>query len=56
MTHWFYLYVVWFVPFVLVALLATERRSERTEAASPALTAAASPSRLAEGRLGSTRR
>ena len=22
MTHWFYLYVVWFVPFVLVALFA----------------------------------
>ncbi|MFL5867023.1 MAG: glycosyltransferase 87 family protein [Thermoleophilaceae bacterium] len=28
MTHWFYLYVVWFVPFVLVALFAGERRSE----------------------------
>jgi hypothetical protein len=25
MTHWFYLYVVWFVPFVLVALMAGER-------------------------------
>jgi hypothetical protein len=21
-THWFYLYIVWFVPFVLVALMA----------------------------------
>jgi hypothetical protein len=21
-THWFYLYIVWFVPFVLVALFA----------------------------------
>jgi hypothetical protein len=28
MTHWFYLYVVWFVPFVLVALMAAERRPE----------------------------
>ena len=33
-THWFYLYIVWFVPFVLVALLAahvagpTEHREE----------------------------
>jgi hypothetical protein len=26
MTHWFYLYVVWFVPFVLVALMAGDRR------------------------------
>ena len=24
-THWFYLYIVWFVPFVLVALLAAPR-------------------------------
>ena len=24
-THWFYLYVVWFVPFVLVALFAAQR-------------------------------
>jgi hypothetical protein len=28
MTHWFYLYVVWFLPFVLVALFAAERRPE----------------------------
>jgi len=27
-THWFYLYVVWFVPFVLVALLAAHATSE----------------------------
>ncbi len=33
MTHWFYLYVVWFAPFVLVALLAGERRLERAEPA-----------------------
>jgi hypothetical protein len=26
-THWFYLYVVWFVPFVLVALLAAHATS-----------------------------
>jgi Glycosyltransferase family 87 len=25
LTHWFYLYIVWFVPFVLIALLASER-------------------------------
>ena len=24
-THWFYLYIVWFVPFVLVALFAEHR-------------------------------
>ena len=28
MTHWFYLYVVWFVPFVLIALMAGDRRPE----------------------------
>ena len=26
-THWFYLYIVWFVPFVLVALFAEHRRA-----------------------------
>ena len=30
-THWFYLYVVWFVPFVLVALFGGERRPEPSE-------------------------
>jgi len=35
MTHWFYLYVVWFVPFVLVALLAAERRPEPAGAEAP---------------------
>jgi hypothetical protein len=40
-THWFYLYVVWFVPFVLVALLAAhptgggEEREEREEEREP---------------------
>jgi hypothetical protein len=29
MTHWFYLYVVWFVPLVLVALLATHSTEPR---------------------------
>jgi hypothetical protein len=28
-THWFYLYIVWFLPFVLVALLARYREPER---------------------------
>jgi hypothetical protein len=32
MTHWFYLYVVWFVPFVLVALMASERKAEQPAA------------------------
>jgi hypothetical protein len=31
MTHWFYLYVVWFVPFVLVGLFAAEQRRETGE-------------------------
>ena len=31
MTHWFYLYVVWFVPFLLVALFADEPRPARPE-------------------------
>jgi hypothetical protein len=32
-THWFYLYVVWFVPFVLVALFAAHARTFREPAA-----------------------
>ena len=32
-THWFYLYVVWFVPFVLVALFAAHARTLREPAA-----------------------
>ena len=28
-THWFYLYIVWFLPFVLVALFARYREPER---------------------------
>jgi hypothetical protein len=30
-THWFYLYVVWFVPFVLVGLFAADQRVERDQ-------------------------
>jgi hypothetical protein len=30
-THWFYLYIVWFVPFVLVALFAEQRVSAAAE-------------------------
>jgi glycosyl transferase family 87 len=30
-THWFYLYVVWFVPFVLVGLFAGDQRAERDQ-------------------------
>jgi uncharacterized membrane protein len=29
-THWFYLYIVWFLPFVLVALFATQRQAFRS--------------------------
>jgi hypothetical protein len=32
-THWFYLYVVWFVPFVLVAMFGAYR--ERAPEAAP---------------------
>ena len=32
-THWFYLYIVWFVPFVLVALFALHDRGERERGA-----------------------
>ncbi len=35
-THWFYLYVVWFVPFVFVALFAAHARTLREPAAEPA--------------------
>ena len=34
-THWFYLYVVWFLPFVLVALFAAQREA-RHEVPAPA--------------------
>lgn len=34
-THWFYLYVVWFVPFVLVALFAAHARILRDTAPEP---------------------
>jgi hypothetical protein len=30
--HWFYLYVVWFTPFVLAALFAAHERGERVPA------------------------
>jgi hypothetical protein len=30
-THWFYLYIVWFVPFVLVALFAEQRVAAAVE-------------------------
>jgi len=36
--HWFYLYVVWLAPFVLVAVLGTERRVEETPELPPART------------------
>jgi glycosyl transferase family 87 len=35
MTHWFYLYVVWFVPFVLIVLLTAQRRLEQVPLQAP---------------------
>jgi hypothetical protein len=35
-THWFYLYVVWFVPFVFVGLFAAHARTLPEPAAQPA--------------------
>ena len=35
-SHWFYLYIVWFVPLVLVALLAAHRVQPRREPPAPA--------------------
>jgi hypothetical protein len=40
--HWFYLYIVWFYPLLLVALAATETRDEAT---SPPAEPASSPAR-----------
>jgi hypothetical protein len=34
-THWFYLYVVWFVPFVFVALFAAHGRTLPEETPEP---------------------
>ena len=36
-THWFYLYIVWFVPFVLVALFAAHGRPAREPVPEPAV-------------------
>jgi hypothetical protein len=36
-THWFYLYIVWFVPFVFVALFAAHERALREPPAEPAV-------------------
>lgn len=36
LTHWFYLYVVWFAPLVLVALFAAHRAIAKSPAAEPA--------------------
>jgi fatty acid desaturase len=34
-THWFYLYVVWFVPFVFVAVMAGQRTALPEPRAAP---------------------
>ena len=34
LTHWFYLYIVWWLPFVLVALFAPNGRTESVSARS----------------------
>ena len=36
MTHWFYLYIVWFFPFVLLALFLDTRSSEDDSTATSA--------------------
>jgi hypothetical protein len=41
--HWFYLYIVWFYPLLLVALVLLERGEEPGEAAEPVLSPAAEP-------------
>ena len=45
-THWFYLYVVWFVPFVLVAMFAAYGPATRPAPAAGESTWRAHPSRL----------
>jgi hypothetical protein len=45
-THWFYLYVVWFVPFVLVAMFAPYGLATRPAPAAGESTLLAHPSRL----------
>lgn len=40
LTHWFYLYIVWFLPFVLLALLARYRDPAEPPAPAPAAAAA----------------
>jgi hypothetical protein len=45
-THWFYLYVVWFVPFVLVAMFAAYGRATRPAPAAGESTWRGHPSRL----------
>jgi hypothetical protein len=47
-THWFYLYLVWFLPLMLIALLAPRGVTRAADAAR-----ARSPSRRRPGRSGS---
>jgi hypothetical protein len=37
LTHWFYLYIVWFFPFAIIALLGQYRLDDRVPASDPAL-------------------
>ena len=52
-THWFYLYIVWFVPFVLVALFAEHRGQPAAPARHRAR--AGARSRVRRDTLGGTR-
>ena len=48
-THWFYYYIVWFLPFLLVAVLAPlarPRRPPKPRRSGSARTAGATPSRI----------
>jgi hypothetical protein len=52
--HWFYLYVVWFVPFVLVALFGAYRATTAPEPAAGGSTGRGLPSRPPPARRSAT--
>jgi hypothetical protein len=45
MHHWFYLYIVWFYPLLLIALVAVPKSQEEERAPSPARTSQPAPAR-----------
>ena len=48
-THWFYLYLVWFLPLLLIALLTPERPQDLLDRRRPARSAQRTSTALIQG-------